>query len=165
MESLAAEFLDYARGEIRLHMSVVTLEDVFKRFVDSMSAKLERSDVSLRVINEVTKPVILDADRFLRVLINAGENACKAMTSGGSLFLEARATSDALKVIIRDTGCGMSPEVLSHIFEPFYSGSSGGTGLGMLIIKTIVDAHHGTVVVSSAEGEGTSVEISLPLLG
>ena len=60
---------------------------------------------------------------------------------------------------------GMAPEVLEHIFEPFYSSSSaGGTGLGMIIIKNIVEAHHGTVTVLSTVGQGTDVRIRLPVL-
>ena len=63
-----------------------------------------------------------------------------------------------------DNGHGMSPEVLEHVFEPFYSRSAGGTGLGMIIIKSIVDAHHGTVSVTSEEGVGTVVSLFLPLV-
>ena len=58
----------------------------------------------------------------------------------------------------------MSPAVLSHVFEPFYSSSrQGGTGLGMLIVKNIVEAHQGEIEISSSPGEGTEVRIHLPL--
>ncbi len=164
MEMLAAEFLDYARGDIRLQMSIASIDELLTRFRDSMSSRLEKTGVSLTLTNEVTRPVILDTDRILRVLINAGENACKAMSSGGILEVTVRVDGERLSILVRDTGCGMSPEVLSHIFEPFYSGSAGGTGLGMIIIKSIVDAHHGEVSVHSEEGVGTVVTIVLPLV-
>ncbi len=164
MEMLAAEFLDYARGEIRLQMSIASIDELLSRFRDSMSQRLEKCGVTLTLVNEVARPVILDSDRILRVLINAGENACKAMSSGGNLGITVRVEAEKLIFLIRDTGCGMSPEVLSHIFEPFYSGSTGGTGLGMIIIKSIVDAHHGEVSVESTEGVGTLVSIFLPLV-
>lgn len=164
MEMLAAEFLDYARGDIRLNMSISSIDDLLGRFSESMSQRLEKAAVALTLCNEVSRPVILDTDRILRVLINAGENACKAMPSGGKLAITVRVEDEKLIIVVRDTGCGMSPEVLAHIFEPFFTCSAGGTGLGMIIIKSIVDAHHGEVTVDSKEGVGTVVSIFLPLV-
>lgn len=165
METLAAEFLDYARGDIRLQMSICNLDKLFERLLDTMLTKAERQHISLEVRNRVEKPVILDCDRILRVLINAAENACKAMPAGGILSVAASTTADSLVLEIVDSGEGMTVEVLARIFEPFYSSaSSGGTGLGMIIIKSIVDAHHGTVAVVSEVGTGTKVTVTLPLL-
>ncbi len=165
METLAAEFLDYARGDIRLQMSICSLDKLFERFMDTMVLKAERQQILIEVHNCVEKPVILDSDRILRVLINVAENACKAMPSGGNLSVSASAGPDVLVLDVIDTGEGMSSEVLARIFEPFYSSAAlGGTGLGMIIIKSIVDAHHGTVTVVSTLGSGTRVTIELPLL-
>ena len=62
-----------------------------------------------------------------------------------------------------DNGCGMSELVLSRVFEPFFSCSSGGTGLGMQIVKSVVQAHAGEIVIDSTEGFGTVVSIQIPL--
>lgn len=165
MEMLAAEFLDYARGELRLQMSVCDIGALLSRLAETIQPKLEKYGVELLTKNEVQKPVILDAERMLRALVNACENACKAMPSGGSLTVSASCGGDELLLAVTDTGTGMAPEVLEHLFEPFYSVSpAGGTGLGMLIIKSVVDAHHGTVSIVSREGEGTTVSIRLPLI-
>lgn len=165
MENLAAEFLDYARGEIRLQMTICNLQNLFDRLRESILMKIERSGIVLHIENLVERPVIIDEDRMLRVLINASENACKAMPNGGTLRVVARRDNETLLFDISDTGTGMSPEVLDHIFEPFYSASSaGGTGLGMIIIKSIVDAHNGNIKVTSREGEGTMLQITIPAL-
>lgn len=165
MEMLAAEFLDYARGEIRLNMSVCSLQSLFNRLGDIMVLRSPPHPVEFSVQNEVHSPVILDEDRMLRALINAAENAFKAMPDGGSLYLNARQLEDSILIEMTDTGTGMSPETLQHIFEPFYSSSAaGGTGLGMLIIKSIIDAHHGKITVFSEEGKGTTVRMELPVL-
>ncbi len=165
METLAAEFLDYARGEIRLQMSICDLSKFFERFRDSMALKIEKSGVRLIIENHVDKPVIIDSDRMLRVLINAGENACKAMPSGGTVSVHANLVNEKLVIEVVDTGSGMPPDVLDHIFEPFYSSSlAGGTGLGMNIIKNVVDAHQGKVSIMSEEGFGTRLIIELPVL-
>jgi len=64
--------------------------------------------------------------------------------------------------VVEDTGQGMTKEVLSHIFVPFYSFSKGGTGLGLVIVKNIVEAHEGTIQVESRIKKGTRVEIRIP---
>lgn len=164
MEMLAAEFLDYARGNIRINLSTCSLNILFERFLDSISMKAERSNICIKIENSVQIPVLLDEERMLRVLINAGENACKAMPDGGNLTVSAVFQKGMLILTISDTGCGMSGEVLKHIFEPFYTSSpSGGTGLGLIIIKSIVEAHNGSVSVNSAEGKGTTLRITLPV--
>lgn len=165
MEMLAAEFLDYARGEIRLQMSICDFRILFDRLRDSVSPKIEQRGIILHIENLVERPVILDENRMLRVLINASENAFKAMPSGGTLSIVARRDPEFVTLEISDTGTGMSPDVLSHVFEPFFSASSsGGTGLGMIIIKSIIDAHNGTVSVSSTEGKGTCLKLVIPAL-
>ncbi|HNY21391.1 MAG TPA: cyclic nucleotide-binding domain-containing protein [Treponemataceae bacterium] len=165
MEMIAAEFLDFSRGEIRLQMSIVKIGDLFERLQDGLAPKLEAGTIHLEIINEVHVPVILDEERMLRALINACENACKAMPDGGKLALIARIVKGRLNIEISDTGCGMPRDVLENMFKPFYSVSaSGGTGLGMIIIKSIIDAHHGEVEISSRVGEGTRILMSLPLL-
>jgi signal transduction histidine kinase len=165
MEILAAEFLDYARGDIRLQMTICNLQDLCARFREAILLKTENNGITLCIENLVQKPVIIDEDRLLRVLINAGENACKAMPSGGTLSLALRRDTENLIIEIVDTGAGMSPDVLEHVFEPFYSAASpGGTGLGMIIIKSIIDAHRGTVRLTSREGVGTRMIITIPAL-
>jgi len=165
MEMIAAEFLDFARGEIRLQMSIVNVSVLFDRLKDGLAQKMESGTIRLEMVNEVPVPVILDEERMLRALINACENAFKAMPDGGTLSLIARIVKGRLNIEISDTGCGMPREVLENMFKPFYSVStSGGTGLGMIIIKSIVDAHHGEVEIFSRVGEGTRIVMSLPLL-
>ena len=111
------------------------------------------------------EPVILDAERVFRALLNVADNARKAMSSsGGVLTLKSFRDRDKLILETADSGEGMSPEVLAHVFEPFYSASNkGGTGLGMLIVKNIIEAHGGTVRLGSKPGVGTRVLLSFPL--
>ncbi|MDA3940627.1 MAG: ATP-binding protein, partial [Spirochaetia bacterium] len=72
--------------------------------------------------------------------------------------------NNSLQFRVNDTGEGMSPDIQKHIFEPFYSSSrGGGTGLGMVIVKNIVEAHEGELTISSSKGNGTEIKIALPL--
>jgi signal transduction histidine kinase len=163
LERLASEFLDYSRGEIRLSLGITSAGALFSKLSDNLEEKLKRSNVEMKVANAIDGPIVLDEDRFLRLLLNLSDNARKAMPKGGILAVAARREGERLVFTVSDNGEGMNPETLSHIFEPFFSNSGkGGTGLGMLIVKNIVEAHDGTITVSSREGAGTEVVISIP---
>jgi len=98
-------------------------------------------------------------------LLNVADNARKAMArSGGVIALKSFRERGNLVLETTDSGEGMSHEALAQVFEPFYSASGqGGTGLGMLIVKNIVEAHGGSVLLSSELGVGTRVLLSFPL--
>jgi signal transduction histidine kinase len=165
LERLASEFLDYSRGEIRLDMALVRPRDLLEGARDRVAERIRRNGVTATLIVDYDEPVILDAERILRALQNVADNACKAMASkGGSLTLRSVREGDLLIFEVADTGEGMTDEVMAKVFEPFYSASGqGGTGLGMLIVKNILEAHGGSVRLSSEPGKGTHVFLALPL--
>lgn len=165
LERLANEFLDYSRGEIRLDMAITRPGEILARVEGSNKERLGRAGIRVELEVRYDEPVILDEERVLRALQNLADNARKAMSSkGGVLSLKSYLEGDQLSLEVADTGEGMSPEVLGHLFEPFYSASSqGGTGLGMLIVKNIVEAHGGTLRIGSKKGVGTRVAMRFPL--
>jgi signal transduction histidine kinase len=165
LERLASEFLDYSRGEIRLDMVVIRPGELFAKVEGAVGERLSREGIAITKELRYDEPVIIDAERVFRALLNVADNARKAMAgSGGVLTLKSYRVADKLVLETADTGEGMSSEVLAHVFEPFYSASGqGGTGLGMLIVKNIVEAHGGTVRLGSKPGVGTRVLLSFPL--
>jgi signal transduction histidine kinase len=103
---------------------------------------------------------------MFRALTNLSDNARKAMTMGGSFSLTAEDNDGWLLFTVSDTGEGMNKEVLERVFEPFYSSSKGGgTGLGMAIVKSTVEAHGGNIEIDSAPGKGTRIFLRIPLHG
>ena len=165
LERLASEFLDYSRGEVRLDMAVTRPSELLAKVEEAIGDRLSSSSIRFERDLRYDEPVILDAERVFRALLNVSDNARKAMSrSGGILTLKSYRDKDKLVLEAVDTGEGMAPDVLAHVFEPFYSASgSGGTGLGMLIVKNIVEAHGGTVRLGSKPGVGTRVLLSFPL--
>jgi signal transduction histidine kinase len=165
LNDLASELLDYSRGEIRLDVTVVSLSSLVKDLEERVRERLRSKGITLEIQNEVEELVLLDHNRLLRVLANLVDNARKAMPRGGKIALEvSHGSSGWFRLKVADSGEGMKKEVLERIFEPFYSSSrEAGTGLGMVIVKQIVEAHEGSIVVESEPRKGTTVLITLPL--
>lgn len=104
-----------------------------------------------------------------RVFVNLVDNACRHTAPDGKVRVEIRQLVDRISVEVTDTGEGIAPEHLEHIFDRFYrvdssrSSESGGTGLGLAICKSIVEAHHGSITVASELKKGTTFIVTLPL--
>ncbi len=162
---IANELLDYSKGEIRLNITIVKLKELIAQFIESIHEKFKARGIS--IMNEVSfdGPVLLDRERILRMLYNLADNSRKAMPQGGVLKIKVFNKDKTLFFEITDSGEGMSGEVLKNIFEPFFSYSkSGGTGLGMCIVKSIVDAHEGRLSVFSKQDKGTKFQIAIPIM-
>jgi len=165
LNQIASELLDYSRGEIRLNMTVVNLREFFARLLDAIEERFRSRGIETQVDVDFPDALIMDEQRMFRVFLNLADNARKAMLHGGRFSIKAFREDRTLKVEVSDTGVGMDAEVQKRIFEPFYShASQGGTGLGMSIVKSVIEAHHGTLHVSSQPGAGTTFRIGLPIL-
>jgi two-component system sensor histidine kinase HydH len=110
--------------------------------------------------------VRLDPDRLSQVLLNLFLNGVEAMAPGGVLTIRADETADGRRLVIQvsDTGCGIRPEDLSQVFEPYFTTKPSGTGLGLAIAHNIVEAMGGDIGVASRPGSGTTFTLRLPLV-
>jgi len=120
----------------------------------------------IRVVAELGDSVgalALDARELHKVFLNLAVNAIDAMEAGGTLTVRSRrATDGKVEISVEDTGCGMDEETRAHVFELFFTTKATGTGLGMSIVRSVVDRHGGQVEVDSAPGRGTRVSVVLP---
>jgi signal transduction histidine kinase len=166
LNRIASELLDFSRGEISLTLSIVDLRDLVKKVADTMAEKFAARGIEIMTDVQFSGPVILDNDRMLRVLLNLADNSRKAMPCGGTFTLSVLRDGAGLVIEAADTGEGMDEEVQKTLFEPFVTNSKeGGTGLGTVIVKNIVEAHDGTLGFTSTKGKGTTFRISLPIRG
>jgi len=134
------------------------------------SADLERRGVSLRIhVTPQATSILADADQLQQALVNLITNAIDAMPHGGTLTLRARLDPRRRPVIqVEDTGVGMTPDAIERAFRPrqsAHSTKSGGMGLGLMVVGSIVRQHHGQLRVSSALGQGTIISITFPRVG
>jgi len=163
--------------ELELDLSPVALCDVIERVVTTYKrlAWEQRRVVLEACLPDALPPVQADAQRAEQVLVNLVANALRFTPEGGIVTIEAEARPQAVEVRVSDTGIGIPPEDLPHIFERSYRGDrartlprpadrlGSGSGLGLAIVKGLVEAMGGTVDATSAPGEGTCVRFLLPL--
>ena len=101
-----------------------------------------------------------------QAFLNLIRNGIDAMEDNGTLTLRTRyaaGASPAIEIEIRDEGCGIKPEDMPHLFNPFFTKKKYGTGLGLTQVKKIIELHQGTIEIQSRPGEGTRVVITLPV--
>lgn len=123
---------------------------------------------SIRIKSTVTPRDLrgwLDPDRIHQVFLNLYLNAMEAMETGGILDVTANTSADHQNLLIRvaDTGPGIDPENIAHIFDPYYTTKPSGTGLGLAIVHNIIEAHQGRIVPENVPEKGLSMTIFLPL--
>ncbi len=170
--AITKNLLGFARRQ-GLTTRAVDLSDCADKGLEILGPSLRRRNISVvKVVSEEVGPVKGDSAQLQQVIFNLAQNAQHAMESGGTLTVNIgrSARERYVEVRITDTGIGIAEENLPRIFEPFfttkgaYGGGSGqGTGLGLSVVHGIVEAHGGSVSVSSREGEGTCFAVELPL--
>ncbi len=104
-----------------------------------------------------------DQTKLRQVLVNLLKNAAEASSEDAQILLTFEQKDNNLLISVKDQGCGIPAEALSQIFEPFHTTKAYGTGLGLPICSSIIEAHGGTITVSSSQGVGTSFLITLPI--
>jgi two-component system, NtrC family, sensor histidine kinase PilS len=163
LNRIISDFLNYARPRSLVHETV----DVGELLSQTFTLLRHSPELSERQkIEEIIpdSPLLADVDeeQLRQVFWNLARNALQAMPDGGTLRAEVKRNSaNRLRISFTDTGRGMSPEQVEHLFEPF-SSTTGGTGLGLSIVYQIIRDHGGTINVRSREGRGTIIAIELP---
>jgi signal transduction histidine kinase len=184
ISGILRQLLDYARPR-RLARNPLPAGPVFNRVVELLDPIAGRRQVRLVAqAPGALPPILADADQLQQVLLNLVTNALDATPAGGQVRLTAgnaefgatppaedrlrisrgRIPQPCVTLRVDDTGCGIPPERLEKIFEPFFSTKerAGGTGLGMAIVEDIVRAHGAAIEIESAEGRGTTIWLRWP---
>jgi signal transduction histidine kinase/CRP-like cAMP-binding protein len=163
--NMTQEILDFTRGVSSLNMQDLEFGGVMDGVLDFIEKDLEKNNVKLERKAAFKGLVKLDQDKMVRVFYNLASNARDAMPQGGTLTVSTVEDNGSVRIEFADTGTGMPEEVRKRIFEPFMTyGKKHGTGLGMAIVKKIIDDHLGTVGIESTLGKGTTIRITLPAI-
>lgn len=162
LNQLISDFLQFARPTPP-DFRTIDLADLLAE-VRAMFDNRE-APVELDVAVEAGCRVWADGARLRQVVWNLLLNAADAMPEGGRITVRAEQTEDGVRIAVEDTGVGMAPDVVEHIFDPFYTTKPEGTGLGLAQVHRIVEEHGGTLEVESLPDVGTTFTLHLPAEG
>jgi len=165
MQRLIGDLLDSASldaGQLRLDVAEGSVADIVEQVVEGLSPVADDRGVRLVVEVPGTLRACLDGPRMVQVLGNLVANAIKFTPRGGTVLVRGQERSGAVVLAVVDTGSGIAPEALPHVFERYYTSGRGGNGLGLHIARRLVEAHHGTITARSQPGEGSVFEITVP---
>jgi signal transduction histidine kinase len=164
LDSIVTQFLRAIRPT-RPQLRPENINTIIEEAVRFFAPEIKDRDVVVEQELRSDLPMLqLDRDQMTQALYNVIKNSLEAMQSRG--ILRIRSDRDDTHVLVRltDTGGGISAENLSHVFEPYFTTKSGGSGLGLLIVRRIVREHGGELSIESTQGKGLTLTIRLPLL-
>lgn len=170
MANLVNDLLELARlesNQTALRPAVVAVKPLVDEVVEHFRGSLTAKRVAVTTaIQDGLAPVLGEEGKLRQVLVNLLDNAIKFTPEGGRVTISAEGRRDVVEVRVADTGIGIDPEHLPHVFERFYkidrARRDGGYGLGLSIVKHIVELHGGQVWVESREGVGSTFAFTIP---
>lgn len=150
-----------------INLESLDIKLLISDIIDSFISNQKYSNITFRLEFDKNLPKInADKTKLKQVFINIIKNALEAFDSNSTsplVHISIICSLEAVQVVIKDNGCGISPEHIDSIFSPMISYKSNGTGLGLPISKKIIESHNGTISVSSTLNLGTTFNISLPI--
>ncbi len=161
LERIVKDIMDISRPSV-LEVSSVNVAEVIEEAL--LLAEKDLSEKNIRVVKMIDglQTAEIDARRAEQAFLNIFLNGVHAMEMGGSLTISARVIDGTVSVTVEDNGKGMTQEVLRRVFEPFFTTSPEGTGLGLTLTKKLIERQNGLISIESEPGKGTKVTVCLP---
>jgi two-component system, NtrC family, sensor histidine kinase HydH len=157
-----SELLDYARPQ-KLQKKEVSLQEFLHKAVSLISIDAQAAGVEMVVdIREELPVIFVDEDKLNQVFLNLFLNAIQAMEHGGKLTVSVTVADGRVRITVSDTGCGVAPEDIGRVFDPYFTTKPEGTGLGMAMSAKIIEEHGGEITLESQVEQGTSVIVEIP---
>ncbi len=163
MDNMISELLEFSRGEIKINKTPVNFSALISTMIDTVKEDLKKKNILIIFQIKNDSLVMLDIDKITRVFFNLISNAEDAILTEGKIIIKVEDDNKWLKWTIQDNGIGMDQKTIQKIFDPFFSfNKKKGTGLGMTIVKSIIESHGGIIKVFSKKDSGTKFEIYFP---
>ena len=163
MDNMVHELLDYSKPA-PLALKKTDINKLIEDTINTLNSQFIRNRIEVtQHLSTITYHLNIDANRIKQALLNLFLNAIEAMPTGGQLTVRTTLHSSRFTISITDTGSGIPPEDLKHIFDPFFSRKDQGTGLGLAIVQGIVEQHKGKIRITSKVGVGTTVRLEFPI--
>lgn len=163
LDTLLHQFLRSMRPT-RLQRETVNLNSLIERVLETLDPEIAPRGISVHLeLSEALPELSADSAQLFQALYNLIRNAYQSIPGeDGGIYIQTAYNDNDLRIVISDTGTGISHEVMGSMYEPFRTTKSKGNGLGLLIVRRIIKDHGGTLGFASKEGTGTTVTITLP---
>lgn len=161
MERILNDFLTFARPATD-EPEEIDVGAVIRSVAEFESLDRERANIRLMLELEPGIRVLADRRKLERAILNLMVNARQAMPGGGTLRIKCRGDRGNARIVVQDTGEGIAPENLPHLFESYFTTKADGSGLGLAIVRRTIEDFGGRVFCTSRVGEGTSFTLELP---
>ena len=162
LDKLVSDFLNYGKP-LKLNIVSTNIRQLLRDVIAIINAKAQSDKVSVVEELNFLPDLMIDVELMKTCIFNIIINAFQAMPDGGTLRIRTEKEDGKFILNISDTGAGISKDSLSKIFEPFFTTKSNGLGLGLAITRRVIEEHGGKIDVTSIEGVGSQIAISLPI--
>lgn len=156
------DILEFGRDESSLNIREVKISRFFEEIIDLFGGGIEGENIEIELDYDEKLYGKFDPFKMKRVILNLLKNGSEAIKDEGKIKLKAEKKDNVLEFYVIDDGKGIPESIVDRIFDPFFTYKKSGSGLGMTVVKKVVDEHKGDIDIKSKEGEGTTFKISLP---
>jgi two-component system, NtrC family, sensor histidine kinase HydH len=140
----------------------VPIREVFRQIAEIVKPEALRGGVYFSSQGDSQAQAWVDRDHFVQILLNLAMNAVQATPAGGSVVINASFVQGKVEIEVSDSGCGIPPDVLERVTDPFFTTKTKGVGLGLSISRQLCEMNAGQIIIESAPGHGTIVRVRLP---
>ena len=162
LQSIVDGFLSFSRGLDDLRLAPTRPYEVARELSVLLETRVEEAEVTLAVTGDVDLVLDADARKLRQALLNVVLNAVEASPRGSTVAIRVQRDCDGARIVVRDDGVGMTPEVIDRLRKPYFTTKEGGSGLGVAVARGLVEQHGGALEFKSVANKGTTVTISLP---
>jgi two-component system sensor histidine kinase HydH len=162
LNRIVTEFLDFARPQVPRSQEC-DLREIIEKNLYFLKPELEKKGITVKDnLDKRSITLLADHELLYRAFLNIFINSIQSIGDGGKIDVSVEQLRDQYRIEIQDNGCGISRENLKKIFNPFFTTKDKGSGLGLPIVRKIIEGHQGSITIDSEEGQGTKVKVLLP---
>jgi signal transduction histidine kinase len=165
LNRIVTEFLDFARPQTP-NLQKCDLKEIIEKNLTFLEPELQKKGITVRNnLDSRSLALLADQELLYRAFLNIFINSIQSMENGGRIEIFVSHESENYRIEIEDNGCGIRQENLRKIFNPFFTTKEKGSGLGLSIVRKIIEGHQGSITIESGKGQGTRVKLLLPRSG
>jgi two-component system, NtrC family, sensor histidine kinase HydH len=163
LNNIITDFLNFAKPRIP-NMMACNVEDILEKNINFLASHIEQEGYRVEKHYDHNIPEITaDSDMLYQAFLNILINAMQAMPEGGKIRVAIQSTDNTVKIFFEDEGEGIPQDLMGKIWDPFFTTKAKGTGLGLGIVKNIIESHSGNVQIRTRPGAGARVKVELPV--